>query len=167
MVYVNDLCALGFTHNEMVNVFESIGSGETVILEVCRGYSLPFDPNDPNNEVVTTIAVNAPDILTKDPSLYMDLNRPGMRPNGRFDFIDGSPYMGIHPGVPNGENMATISSVNSMPDLCISEKINAMNSIKRPCSTDILLNDSADQSNQEDSHSPPPSKRQNFIVYRL
>lgn len=44
----------------MVNVFKSIGSGETVSLEVCRGYPLPFDPNDPNTEVVTTIAVNAP-----------------------------------------------------------------------------------------------------------
>lgn len=44
----------------MVNVFKSISSGETVTLEVCRGYPLPFDPNDPNTEVVTTIAVNAP-----------------------------------------------------------------------------------------------------------
>lgn len=60
LVYVNDTCVLGFTHNEMVNVFKSIGSGETVSLEVCRGYPLPFDPNDPNTEVVTTIAVNAP-----------------------------------------------------------------------------------------------------------
>jgi len=60
LVYVNDTCVLGFTHNEMVNVFKSIGSGETVTLEVCRGYPLPFDPNDPNTEVVTTIAVNAP-----------------------------------------------------------------------------------------------------------
>lgn len=60
LVYVNDTCVLGFTHNEMVNVFKSISSGETVTLEVCRGYPLPFDPNDPNTEVVTTIAVNAP-----------------------------------------------------------------------------------------------------------
>lgn len=44
----------------MVNVFKSISTGDTVSLEVCRGYSLPFDPNDPNTEVVTTIAVNAP-----------------------------------------------------------------------------------------------------------
>lgn len=60
LVFVNDTRVLGFTHNEMVNVFKSIGSGETVTLEVCRGYPLPFDPNDPNTEVVTTIAVNAP-----------------------------------------------------------------------------------------------------------
>lgn len=60
LVYVNDTCVLGFTHNEMVNVFKSINTGDTVSLEVCRGYPLPFDPNDPNTEVVTTIAVNAP-----------------------------------------------------------------------------------------------------------
>ncbi|KAL5287456.1 MAGI3 family protein [Megaselia abdita] len=58
LVYVNDTCVLGFTHHEMVNVFQSILPGETVTLEVCRGYPLPFDPNDPNTEVVTTIAVD-------------------------------------------------------------------------------------------------------------
>lgn len=44
----------------MVSVFQSIAPGETVKLEVCRGYPLPFDPNDPNTEVVTTVAVSAP-----------------------------------------------------------------------------------------------------------
>lgn len=37
LVYVNDTCVLGFTHHEMVNVFQSILPGETVTLEVCRG----------------------------------------------------------------------------------------------------------------------------------
>lgn len=41
----------------MVSVFQSIVPGETVCLDVCRGYPLPFDPNDPNTEVVTTVAV--------------------------------------------------------------------------------------------------------------
>ncbi|XP_053683505.1 membrane-associated guanylate kinase, WW and PDZ domain-containing protein 1 [Sabethes cyaneus] len=58
LVYVNDICVLGFTHHEMVNIFQSILPGEEVHLDVCRGYSLPFDPNDPNTEVVTTIAVD-------------------------------------------------------------------------------------------------------------
>lgn len=57
LVFVNETCTLGYKHHEMVNVFQSIMAGETVSLEVCRGYSLPFDPNDPNTEVVTTIAV--------------------------------------------------------------------------------------------------------------
>ena len=28
---------------------------------MCRGYPLPFDPDDPNTEIVTTVAVNSPD----------------------------------------------------------------------------------------------------------
>lgn len=60
IVYVNTTCVLGFTHLDMVTMFQSIAPGETVNLEVCRGLPLPFDPNDPNTEVVTTIAVNCP-----------------------------------------------------------------------------------------------------------
>lgn len=41
----------------MVSVFQAISPGETVCLDVCRGYRLPFDPNDPNTEVITTVAV--------------------------------------------------------------------------------------------------------------
>ena len=57
LVYVNETCVLGFTHADMVSMFQSIQSGETVNLEVCRGYPLPFDPDDPNTEIVTTVAV--------------------------------------------------------------------------------------------------------------
>ena len=60
MVYVNDTCVLGFTHHDMVTMFQSITSGEAVNLEVCRGYPLPFDPDDPNTEIVTTVAVTSP-----------------------------------------------------------------------------------------------------------
>lgn len=54
---MNDKCVLGYTHNDMVSVFQSIAPGEVVKMEVCRGYPLAYDPNDPNNEVVTTVAV--------------------------------------------------------------------------------------------------------------
>ena len=64
LVYVNDTCVLGFTHHDMVSMFQSIAPGETVSLEVCRGYPLPFDPNDSNTEVVTTVAVNAPGLCS-------------------------------------------------------------------------------------------------------
>lgn len=57
MVYVMDQCVLGYTHHDMVNMFQSIAPGQAVALEVCRGYPLPFDPNDPNTEIVTTVAV--------------------------------------------------------------------------------------------------------------
>ena len=57
LVYVNDRCVLGYTHHDMVTVFQNIEVGEQVDLVVCRGYPLPFDPNDPNTEIVTTVAV--------------------------------------------------------------------------------------------------------------
>ncbi|XP_063994926.1 membrane-associated guanylate kinase, WW and PDZ domain-containing protein 1-like isoform X2 [Diachasmimorpha longicaudata] len=163
LVYVNDTCVLGFTHNDMVNVFKSIASGETVSLEVCRGYPLPFDPNDPNTEVVTTIAVSPPDdnhqevprslqqhssdLLPEDPTLYMDLD-PSLQPDSRFGFLESS-FLPVH-SHQNGENLTT-ASVNSMPDLCISDKITT---IKRPSSTDILLSDTTDFDDPKDLSKP-------------
>lgn len=58
-MYINDICVLGYSHNDVVSLFQSIPPGETMHLEVCRGYPLPFDPNDPNNEIVITMAVSS------------------------------------------------------------------------------------------------------------
>lgn len=60
--------------------------GETVTLEICRGYPLPFDPNDPNTEVVTTIAVDGLNSESeKQGHLLMDLNM-----DGNYNFLDSS-----------------------------------------------------------------------------
>lgn len=61
LVYVDDVCVLGYTHSDVVTMFQNIPVGDEVTLEVCRGYPLPFDPNDPNTEIVTTVAVTASD----------------------------------------------------------------------------------------------------------
>lgn len=61
LVYVNTTCVLGYTHQDVVNMFQSIPVGDKVTLEICRGYALPFDPNDPNTEIVTTVAVTLPE----------------------------------------------------------------------------------------------------------
>ncbi|GAB0090029.1 membrane-associated guanylate kinase, WW and PDZ domain-containing protein 1 [Sergentomyia squamirostris] len=98
LVYVNDICVLGFTHHDMVNVFQSILPGETVPLEVCRGYPLPFDPNDPNTEVVTTIAVDG---INSDPEkarILMDLNM-----DGNYNFLDMSDP--VSPGAIGGQSV--------------------------------------------------------------
>lgn len=88
LVYVNDICTLGFKHHEMVNVFQSILAGETVTLEVCRGYPLPFDPNDPNTEVVTTIAVDP----SNHPIGDVEKARQTINANidGNYNFLDMS-----------------------------------------------------------------------------
>ena len=70
-MFVNGTCVLGFTHHDMVTMFQNINPGEVVKLDVCRGYPLPFDPDDPNTEIVTTVAVNSPD-STAEWNLNMD-----------------------------------------------------------------------------------------------
>lgn len=84
IVYVNDICVLGYTHNKIVRLFQSIAPGETVVLEVCRGYSLPFDPNDPNTEVVTTIAVDS-NVITTDSDKKIEFGI-----DGNYNFLKNS-----------------------------------------------------------------------------
>ncbi|XP_061629644.1 membrane-associated guanylate kinase, WW and PDZ domain-containing protein 2-like isoform X1 [Phyllopteryx taeniolatus] len=48
IVYVNDICVLGTTHADVVKLFQSVPIGQSVTLVLCRGYPLPFDPEDPN-----------------------------------------------------------------------------------------------------------------------
>ena len=78
-MYVMDQCVLGYTHHDMVNMFQSIAPGQAVALEVCRGYPLPFDPNDPNTEIVTTVAVaQQPDVgLSNNNNKSGGMSRPG------------------------------------------------------------------------------------------
>ncbi|XP_067928192.1 membrane-associated guanylate kinase, WW and PDZ domain-containing protein 2-like isoform X2 [Watersipora subatra] len=61
LVKVNDKLVLGYTHSDVVSMFQAIRPGEKVTLDVCRGYALAFDPNDPNTQIVTTIAVSLPE----------------------------------------------------------------------------------------------------------
>ncbi|MEQ2235215.1 Membrane-associated guanylate kinase, WW and PDZ domain-containing protein 2 [Ilyodon furcidens] len=48
IVYINDICVLGTTHADVVKLFQSVPIGQSVTLVLCRGYPLPFDPEDPN-----------------------------------------------------------------------------------------------------------------------
>jgi endothelial cell adhesion protein len=57
IVSVNDTIVLGYTHAQVVKIFQSIGIGSMVNLELCRGYPLPFDPDDPNTSMVTSVAI--------------------------------------------------------------------------------------------------------------
>ncbi|XP_059712739.1 membrane-associated guanylate kinase, WW and PDZ domain-containing protein 1 isoform X20 [Haemorhous mexicanus] len=58
IVSVNDTCVLGHTHAQVVKIFQSIPIGASVDLELCRGYPLPFDPDDPNTSLVTSVAIS-------------------------------------------------------------------------------------------------------------
>jgi len=60
LVYVNNECVLGYTHQDVVEIFQSIPAGNNVELTVCRGYPLSIDPNDPNIEIMSLPAINNP-----------------------------------------------------------------------------------------------------------
>lgn len=59
IVYINDVCVLGTTHADVVKLFQSVPIGQSVTLVLCRGYPLPYDPeeaaNSNNNTTATTI----------------------------------------------------------------------------------------------------------------
>ncbi|XP_067915327.1 membrane-associated guanylate kinase, WW and PDZ domain-containing protein 2a isoform X17 [Heterodontus francisci] len=57
IVYINDICVLGYTHAEVVKIFQSVPIGQCVNLVLCRGYLLPFDPDDPNNSMVPPLTL--------------------------------------------------------------------------------------------------------------
>ncbi|XP_037130036.1 membrane-associated guanylate kinase, WW and PDZ domain-containing protein 1-like isoform X13 [Syngnathus acus] len=58
IVSVNDTIVLGYTHAQVVKIFQSIPIGSMVDLALCRGYPLPFDPDDPNTSLVTSVAIS-------------------------------------------------------------------------------------------------------------
>lgn len=61
-MYVDSQSVFGFSHSDIINLFQSIPVGNKVTLEVCRGYSFSFDLDDPSTEVITTVAVTHPDV---------------------------------------------------------------------------------------------------------
>uniref|UniRef100_A0A915I3D2 Uncharacterized protein n=1 Tax=Romanomermis culicivorax TaxID=13658 RepID=A0A915I3D2_ROMCU len=52
LVHVNETCVLGYTQDDIIRLFQLIPAGISVNLQICRGYPLFFDPNDPTNDFV-------------------------------------------------------------------------------------------------------------------
>lgn len=105
LVFVNHICVLGFTHHEMVNIFQSIMAGDEVHLDVCRGYKLPFDPMDPNTQIVTTIAVNGLNDEVDKNRLFLDLSHDG------YNFLDMS---NDQPGTSSAKNNFEVPEIHDI-----------------------------------------------------
>ncbi|KAM4615324.1 membrane-associated guanylate kinase, WW and PDZ domain-containing protein 2a [Polymixia lowei] len=70
IVYINDVCVLGTTHADVVKLFQSVPIGQSVTLVLCRGYPLPYDPEDPanaNNAATTTTIISPLGIMEQRP----------------------------------------------------------------------------------------------------
>lgn len=122
MVYINDQCVLGYSHQDIIALFQSIPIGNSVSLEVCRGYPLPFDPDDPNNEIITTVAVTLPSSSAISPayaehrSSKIDWMKDG-RSSGRSQFS-----MSRAKSLDDNSDDTTLtysspSSINNQPEL--------------------------------------------------
>ncbi|MEE6502573.1 hypothetical protein FKM82_004556 [Ascaphus truei] len=123
IVSVNDTCVLGYTHAQVVKIFQSIPIGENVDLELCRGYPLPFDPDDPNTSLVTSVA-----ILDKDPIIVNgqeNYNSPSSnssktrKANNLKEPRSNSPadvYSNGSHGYPN-DTVSLASSIATQPEL--------------------------------------------------
>uniref|UniRef100_A0AAY4CET5 Membrane-associated guanylate kinase, WW and PDZ domain-containing protein 1 n=1 Tax=Denticeps clupeoides TaxID=299321 RepID=A0AAY4CET5_9TELE len=55
LVYINDVCVLGTTHADVVKLFQSVPIGQSVTLVLCRGYPLPYDPEDPSSSIIAPV----------------------------------------------------------------------------------------------------------------
>ena len=134
LVYVNDTCVLGFSHQDVVNMFQSIPVGEQITLEVCRGYPLPFDINDPNLEIRTTVGVTVPD--SKTPTTTTPSYSSAMLARGDMDGLNASQR-----------------STKSMPDLTNVDRLQM-----------TQRNKSVDELDNEVSSVMPNSSKPEFIT---
>lgn len=125
LVYVDDKCVLGYSHQDIVNLFQTIEPLQRVSLSVCRGYSLPFDPDDPNTEIIVTVAVSLP--------------------SGDSPFVLAPPSYAFHQeNHPNsGMNFTSANNPKSLPDLTRSVKSNSDNSLQGSGGGGSLRNDNA------------------------
>ena len=53
LVYVNDINVLGFSHTDVVRIFQSLSINDIIRLTVCRGYPLAVNFDDPQIDVVS------------------------------------------------------------------------------------------------------------------
>lgn len=146
IVYVNETCVLGYTHNKIVRLFQSIAAGETVMLEVCRGYSLPFDPNDPNTEVVTTIAVDSNLVTEPDSKLSfgMDGNYNFLKPLEQLDQKDINNCLDSNNfGLKNAMKELNISPANNVTPNQINKVIVNISIVKGSLGFGFTIADSA------------------------
>lgn len=58
LVYVNDTNVLGYSHTDVVRIFQSLSTNETIRLTVCRGYPLAVNFDDPQIDVVSVNGVH-------------------------------------------------------------------------------------------------------------
>ncbi|KAF3855939.1 hypothetical protein F7725_016662 [Dissostichus mawsoni] len=121
IVSVNDICVLGYTHAQVVKIFQSIPIGSMVNLELCRGYPLPFDPDDPNTSLVTSVAIldNKDPIIVNGQEALNSYDSPSSHgsQNNNGSTNGGAPHNGLpRPYSPSADVASDTSSHQGYPN---------------------------------------------------
>ncbi|XP_057677352.1 membrane-associated guanylate kinase, WW and PDZ domain-containing protein 1-like isoform X2 [Corythoichthys intestinalis] len=121
IVSVNDTIVLGYTHAQVVKIFQSIPIGSMVDLALCRGYPLPFDPDDPNTSLVTSVAiVDKEPIIVNGQETFDSPSNPSGPLNGQREPRAHSPSADVMSNSLHGytSDVVTLaSSIATQPEL--------------------------------------------------
>ncbi|XP_033982456.1 membrane-associated guanylate kinase, WW and PDZ domain-containing protein 1-like isoform X4 [Trematomus bernacchii] len=121
IVSVNDIIVLGYTHAQVVKIFQSIPIGSMVDLALCRGYPLPFDPDDPNTSLVTSVAiVDKEPIIVNGQEAFDSPSNHGGPVNGMRDLRSHSPSAEVASNGSHGHSSDVVnmaSSIATQPEL--------------------------------------------------
>ncbi|XP_077579459.1 membrane-associated guanylate kinase, WW and PDZ domain-containing protein 1-like isoform X11 [Stigmatopora nigra] len=121
IVSVNDTIVLGYTHAQVVKIFQSIPIGSMVDLALCRGYPLPFDPDDPNTSLVTSVAiVDKEPIIVNGQETFDSPSNPSGPLNGQREPRAHSPSADVLSNSLQGYSSDVVtlaSSIATQPEL--------------------------------------------------
>uniref|UniRef100_A0A8C1RCI1 Membrane-associated guanylate kinase, WW and PDZ domain-containing protein 1 n=1 Tax=Cyprinus carpio TaxID=7962 RepID=A0A8C1RCI1_CYPCA len=86
IVYINDVCVLGTTHADVVKLFQSVPIGQSVTLVLCRGYPLPYDPEDAASTLLSPLSLIDRHLLVNGRNSY-DSYMEYISRSARFDSV--------------------------------------------------------------------------------
>uniref|UniRef100_A0A7N8X433 Membrane-associated guanylate kinase, WW and PDZ domain-containing protein 1 n=1 Tax=Mastacembelus armatus TaxID=205130 RepID=A0A7N8X433_9TELE len=110
IVYINDVCVLGTTHADVVKLFQSVPIGQSVTLVLCRGYPLPYDPEEAANTNNTTTTILSPLGIIEQRPIMMN-GRTGY--DNYLDYLSRTARFVTDPGATQGE-LLTLTMVKGM-----------------------------------------------------
>jgi C-terminal processing protease CtpA/Prc len=81
LVYVNDTNVLGYSHTDVVRIFQSLSINDIIRLTVCRGYPLTVNFDDPQIDVVSVNGINNSGSINNLPNGGYTEYQPESQPN--------------------------------------------------------------------------------------
>ncbi|XP_061767980.1 membrane-associated guanylate kinase, WW and PDZ domain-containing protein 2a isoform X3 [Nerophis ophidion] len=100
IVYIDDVCVLGTTHADVVKLFQSVPIGQSVTLVLCRGYPLPYEPEENTTNNTTTI-ISPLGIMEQRPLVVN--GRPGY--DNYLDYITRTARFAPDPGQDHAQQL--------------------------------------------------------------